>query len=78
MWVASQDLPRNAAHPFYTRLNQVLGKHDLDEFVEGLCQDAEDIGRPSLPPGRYFPTAADWLLRFVVIVRPGLFDLEPF
>jgi hypothetical protein len=24
MWVATQDLPRNAAHPFYVRLNQIL------------------------------------------------------
>ena len=38
MWVATQDLPRSAAHPFYTRLNQILDKHDLDGYVEGLCQ----------------------------------------
>jgi hypothetical protein len=25
MWVATQDLPRSAAHPFYARLNQILG-----------------------------------------------------
>jgi len=56
MWVATQDLPRSAAHPFYTRLNQNLDKHDFDGYVEGLCQRfyADEIGRPSLPPGRYF------------------------
>jgi transposase len=56
MWVATQDLPRSAAHPFYTRLNQILDKHDFDPYVEGLCQRfyAEEIGRPGLPPGRYF------------------------
>jgi transposase len=56
MWVASQDLPRSAAHPFYARLNQILDKHDFDRFVAGLCRRfyAEDIGRPGLPPGRYF------------------------
>jgi len=56
MWVATQDLPRTAAHPFYTRLNQILEKHDFDGYVEGLCQRfyADDIGRPGLPPGRYF------------------------
>jgi transposase len=56
MWVATQDLPRSAAHPFYTRLNQILDRHDFDGYVEGLCQRfyAEEIGRPSLPPGRYF------------------------
>jgi hypothetical protein len=24
IWVATQDLPRSAAHPFYARLNQIL------------------------------------------------------
>ena len=32
MWVATLDLPRSAAHPFYTRLNQILDKHDFDFF----------------------------------------------
>jgi transposase len=54
-WVATEDLPRTAAHPFYTRLNHILEIHDFDEYVEGLCERfyAED-GRPGLPPGRYF------------------------
>ena len=45
MWVATHDLPRSAAHPFYTRLNQMLNKHDLDGYAEGLCQRfyAEEI-----------------------------------
>ena len=40
----------------HTRLNQILDKHDLDGYVECLCQQfyAEEIGRPGLPPGRYF------------------------
>ena len=55
MWVATQDLPRSAAHPFYARLNQILDKHDFDGFVEGLCERFyADEGRPGLPPGRYF------------------------
>jgi transposase len=56
MWVATQDLPRTAAHPFYARLNQILDKHDFDGYVEALCQRfyADEIGRPGLPPGRYF------------------------
>jgi transposase len=56
MWVARQDLPRSAAHPFYTRLNQIIDEADFDEFVELLCQRfyADDVGRPSLPPSRYF------------------------
>jgi transposase len=56
MWLATQDLPRSAAHPFYARLNQILDKADFDGYVEGLCQRfyAHEIGRPGLPPGRYF------------------------
>jgi transposase len=55
MWVATQDLPRSVAHPFYTRLNQIFEQHDFDGDVEGLCQRFyADDGRPGLPPGRYF------------------------
>jgi len=56
MWVATQDLPQTAAHPFYARLNQILDQHDFDRHVEGLCQPfyADEVGRPGLPPGRYF------------------------
>jgi transposase len=55
MWVATQDLPRSAAHPFYARLNQILEQHDFDGYVEELCQRFyADEGRPGLPPGRYF------------------------
>ena len=55
MWVATQDLPRTAAHPFYARLNQILDQHDFDRYVEGLCERFyADDGRPGLPPGRYF------------------------
>ena len=55
MWVAANDLPRTAAHPFYARLNQILDTHDFDGYVEELCQQFyADAGRPGLPPGRYF------------------------
>ena len=55
MWVATTDLPRSAAHPFYARLNQILGRLDFDGFVEGLCERFyADDGRPGLAPGRYF------------------------
>jgi transposase len=56
MWVATHDLPRSAAHPFYTRLNQILDTADFDGYVETLCRRfyADEIGRPGLPPGRYF------------------------
>src|SRR5215208_7977482 len=56
MWVATQDLPRSAAHPFYRRLNGVLDEAQFDTFVEGACATlyAEVMGRPGLAPGRYF------------------------
>ena len=50
------DLPTNAGHPFFERLNRVLEKAEFDAFVEGLCAVfyATRMGRPSLRPGRYF------------------------
>ena len=56
MWVASSDLPRSAGHPFYERLNRVLDEAGFDGFVEERCAKfyADGVGRPSLPPGRYF------------------------
>jgi transposase len=55
MWVATQDLPRSAAHPFYARLNHILDEHDFDGYLEGLCERFyADEGRPGLAPGRYF------------------------
>ena len=55
MWVATSDLPRSAGHPFYERLNRVLDDASFDAFVEAQCAPfyADDIGRPSLAPGRY-------------------------
>jgi len=56
MWVASIDLPVSPAHPFYTRLNAILDEAEFDRFAEAECQEfyAPVMGRPSLPPGRYF------------------------
>lgn len=56
MWVATQDLPRSASHPFYTALNRVLDQNGFDEYVEAACGGfyASTMGRPSLAPGRYF------------------------
>ena len=56
MWIATQDLPRSASHPFYARLNRILARNGFDEYVEELCSAfyAPAMGRPSLAPGRYF------------------------
>jgi transposase len=56
MWIATQELPRSASHPFYKRLNWVLEQNGFDEYVEQLCESfyAPTMGRPSLAPGMYF------------------------
>jgi transposase len=56
MWVAATDLPVSPGHPFYVRLNTILDEAGFDRFVEAQCEAfyAPVMGRPSLPPGRYF------------------------
>ena len=56
MCVADADLPRSAGHPFYERLNRLLDEAGFRAFVEEQCAKfyADGVGRPSLPPGRYF------------------------
>jgi len=43
-------------HYFYDRCNEVLAEAEFDEAVEMLCQPyyQDGVGRPSIPPGRYF------------------------
>lgn len=56
MWVASADLPVSPGHPFYAKLNAILDEAGFDRFAQTECQQfyAPVMGRPSLPPGRYF------------------------
>jgi transposase len=56
LWVATADLPKTAAHPFYRRLNELLDEHGFDAFAEQCCENfyAAEKGRPSLAPGVYF------------------------
>lgn len=56
LWVPTQALPEAPGHPFYRKLNELLDAAGFDAFVEDLCQlyYAEDLGRPSIPPGVYF------------------------
>lgn len=56
LWIAKQELPASAAHPFYERLNGLLETEKFDEFAESACQQyyAEKMGRPGLTPGIYF------------------------
>jgi transposase len=56
MWVATTDLPVSPGHPFYAKLSAILDEAGFDRFTEEQCQSfyAPVMGRPSLPPGRYF------------------------
>jgi transposase len=55
LFIAATDLAHGPGHPFYTKLNEVLGTAGFDEFAEQLCAPYyADGGRPSIPPGVYF------------------------
>lgn len=56
LFLTSADLPQSPGHAFYDRLNALLAEADFDRFVEDLCRPhyADEVGRPSLPPGTYF------------------------
>lgn len=56
LWIATTELPTKAAHPFYSKLNEVLDRHGFDNFFEEKCKEfySSARGRPSLPPGNYF------------------------
>jgi len=56
LWIAGTDIPQAPGHPFYRKLNELLGEHGFDPFAEGLCQKFyhDELGRPSVPPGVYF------------------------
>ena len=56
LFLTSADLPQSPGHAFYDRLNALLAEAAFDRFVEDLCRPhyAEEVGRPSRPPGTYF------------------------
>jgi transposase len=56
MWLPTTALPVSPGHPFYVRLNAILDGAGFDRFAEEQCRAfyAAAMGRPSLPPGRYF------------------------
>src|SRR4051795_8428594 len=56
LFVTSADLPQSPGHTFYDRLNRLLAEAEFDRFVEDLCRPhyADEVGRPSVPPGTYF------------------------
>jgi transposase len=56
LWIPTTDLPLAPGHPFYVRLSAILEEAGFDRFAEEQCRRfyAPVMGRPSLPPGRYF------------------------
>ena len=56
MWVPTTELPVSPGHPFYAKLSAILDEAGFDRLAEAECQEfyAPVMGRPSLPPGRYF------------------------
>ncbi len=55
-WIAIENLPRSEGHVFYRKLNELLDEAGFDPFVESLCEEHyhDSMGRPGIPPGRYF------------------------
>jgi hypothetical protein len=39
MWVATDEMPQTAAHPFYTRLNHILDEHHTKGAKRGRYND---------------------------------------
>ena len=56
LMVSWAEMPRSPGHVFYDRLQEVLVVAGFDAFAEELCEPyyAPGIGRPGIPPGRYF------------------------
>ncbi len=53
LFIPTTEMPQLPGHPFYNRLNELLGEAGFDEHVEDLCEEfyKEGWGRPSIAPG---------------------------
>jgi len=58
LFVATAELTRAPAHPYYRKLNERLAEAEIDRWIEGRCEPyyeaADKPGRVSLPPGTFF------------------------
>lgn len=56
IWIATEKPGLGPGHPFYAKLNGVLGAAGFDRFVEEPCRKfyADGVGRPGIAPGVYF------------------------
>src|ERR1017187_3565256 len=55
-WVETSQLQARGRRPFYSRLNELLGRAEFDAYAERICRKyyATTMGRPSIAPGVYF------------------------
>src|ERR1035437_6291863 len=55
-WVETSQLQARGRRPFYSRLNEILGRAEFDTYAERICRKyyATTMGRPSIAPGVYF------------------------
>jgi hypothetical protein len=65
LWIPHIQLPQTVAHPFFDRLNEVLEKHEFDEFVEERCASfyAERVGAAIGGAGAVFPHVTERVFR---------------
>ena len=55
LFIASNQIPKTPAHPFYSKLNQAFDECGFDAYVEELCAPLyKNFGRPGIAPGIYF------------------------
>jgi transposase len=55
LFIPTANIVSGPGHPFYAKLNEVLGAAGFDDFVEKLCAPYyKEGGRPGIPPGVYF------------------------
>ena len=56
MWIAYDQFPKGPGHAFYNQLQRLLRRRGFDSYTQELCAPfyAKIMGRPSIPPGRYF------------------------
>jgi IS5 family transposase len=58
LFVTAGGLPKSPGHPFYRKLNELLGEAGFDAWIERRCEryyvTEEKRGQPSIPPGVYF------------------------
>jgi hypothetical protein len=72
--VVTNELPRRAVHPFYTRLNQILEQHDVDGYAEDSASDStRRTADPDANAAQRLDARGLRELRQEINVRPKMF-----